>query len=313
MRRLKSFNHTGANNGKSLVALHVSAWEGNSLQNIDHTTMRFGVIGDPIAQSMSPLMMNQAFQAAGINALYMAFHVTPEHLQHAIYGLRSLGFRGANVTIPHKQAVMEFLDEIDEGARVIGAVNTIVHEDGKLIGYNTDGIGYVRSLKEECKVDLQGRHIVLIGAGGAARGVAYALAQEKPASIRIVNRTMEKAEQIAAALAAHVDIRGMGMDQLDDIKEQTDIVINTTSLGMYPHVEERPLDPTIFKPGTIVSDLIYNPRITRWLREAEAHGCIIHGGLGMFIYQGAYAYEYWTGQQAPVQVMRQAVEQALGQ
>lgn len=279
--------------------------------NIDSNTMRFGVIGDPIAHSLSPLMMNHAFAVVGLNAVYMAFHVKPEQLEHAMSGIRGLGFRGANVTIPHKQAVMDYLDEIDDGARVIGAVNTVVNEGGKLIGYNTDGIGYVRSLEEECNIDLQGRNIVLIGAGGAARGVAYALAKKNPSSICIVNRTVGKAEQLAASLAAYGDIRGMGMEKLDDIKEHADIVINTTSLGMHPNVEDRPADPTLFRSGTIISDLIYNPRMTRWLREAAEHGCKIHSGLGMFIYQGAYAYEYWTGQEAPVQEMRQAVEQAL--
>jgi len=280
---------------------------------IDHATMRFGVFGDPIAHSKSPVMMNRAFEATGINGIYMAFHVRPHQLQSAVEGIRGLGFRGVNVTIPHKQAVMEYLDEIDEGARVIGAVNTIVNNDGVLVGYNTDGIGYVRSLKEETGVRLAGKRILLIGAGGAARGVAYALAQEAPECIWIINRTADRAVELAWSLKSYADVRGMGSEGLDDIKHKVDIVINTTSIGMHPDVDERPADPTIFPAGTLFSDLVYNPRITRWLREARELGSVVHGGLGMFIYQGAYAFEYWTGIQAPVQVMRETVEQALQQ
>jgi len=278
---------------------------------IDHATMRFGVFGDPIAHSKSPVMMNHAFAAAGINGIYMAFHVKPKQLRSAVEGIRGLGYRGVNVTIPHKLAVMEYLDEIDEGARVIGAVNTIVNDNGVLIGYNTDGIGYVRSLKEETGVDLAGKRILLIGAGGAARGVAYALAREAPECIWIVNRTAERAVDLAQSLQAYGDVRGMGTEALADIKHKVDIVINTTSIGMHPDIEGRPADPRSFPPGTIFSDLIYNPRMTRWLKEAQELGRIVHGGLGMFIYQGAYAFEYWTGREAPVQVMREAVEQAL--
>jgi len=281
------------------------------MMQIDHTTMRFGVFGDPIAHSKSPLMMNKAFEAVGLNAIYMAFHVKPEQLRHAVEGIRGLAFRGVNVTIPHKLAVMEYLDEIDEGARVIGAVNTIVNDSGRLIGYNTDGIGYVRSLKEETGIHLAGKRILLLGAGGAARGIAYALAMENPAHIWITNRTAERAVELASSLSKYADLEGMGSDRLADIKHKVDLVINTTSVGMHPHVDERPADPRMFSSDTIYSDLIYNPLKTRWLLDAEELGRKVHGGLGMFIYQGAYAYEYWLDQQAPVDVMRQAVVEAL--
>lgn len=280
---------------------------------IDHTIMKFGVFGDPIAQSRSPLMMNRAFEAAGIHGIYLAFHVRPEQLRQAVDGIRGLGFRGVNVTIPHKQAVMEYIDEIDEGARVIGAVNTIVNENGRLIGYNTDGIGYVRSLKEETGAELAGRNILILGAGGAARGVAYALAQEQPGQIWIANRTAERAHELASSLGAYANIDGMGTDRIADIKHNVDIVVNTTSVGMHPNVDERPADPASFPSGTLFSDLIYNPLKTRWLVEAEQSGHQVHGGLGMFIYQGAYAYEYWLGQPAPVDVMREIVDRSLSQ
>jgi len=278
---------------------------------IDHATLKFGVFGDPIAHSKSPLMMNTAFEAAGVQGIYMAFHVTPDRLRQAVDGIRGLGLRGVNVTIPHKQAVMAFLDEIDENARVIGAVNTIVNEGGRLIGYNTDGIGYVRSLKEETGVGIAGKRILILGAGGAARGIAYALACERPERIWIANRTEERAAELASSLAAYADFEGMGMERIADIIHKVDIVINTTSVGMHPNVDERPADPRIFQPGTLFSDLIYNPLKTKWLEEAEQLGHKVHGGLGMFVYQGAYAYEYWLGRQAPVEAMREAVERSL--
>ncbi|UJF35020.1 shikimate dehydrogenase [Paenibacillus hexagrammi] len=280
---------------------------------LDSHTILFGVFGDPVRHSRSPVMLNQAFQVAGLNHAYAAFHVEPPALGDAVRGIRALGFRGVNVTIPHKVEVMQYLDEIDEGARVIGAVNTIVNENGKLIGYNTDGIGYVRSLKEETGIDIRGKRIVLLGAGGAARGVAYALAKEAPAEICIANRTKEKAIDLAEAIGAYTSTRGMGLNELRDAVSEADIIVNTTSSGMHPHVGDVPMPVEWISSRHLCSDLIYNPRITRFLQEAEKNGARIHGGLGMFIYQGAYAFEYWTGVTAPVSAMRQVVEQSLAE
>lgn len=280
---------------------------------IDSHTILFGVFGDPIRHSRSPIMLNRAFQEAGINGVYAAFHVRPEELGDAVRGIRALGYRGINVTIPHKVEVMQYLDEIDEGAKVVGAVNTIVNESGKLIGYNTDGIGYVRSLKEETGIELKGKSILLLGAGGAARGVAYALAKEGAGCIYIANRTKERALELAGTISAYTNAIGLGMDELEQVVDQVQFVLNTTSAGMHPHVDELPLPISLLRSHHLVSDLIYNPRITRFLREAEALGARIHGGLGMFIYQGAFAFEYWTGTPAPVAAMRQVVEQSLAE
>lgn len=268
-----------------------------------------GVIGDPIAHSKSPAMHNAALKAAGVNGIYMPLHVHPEQLQAAIRGIVALGYRGVNVTIPHKEQVMSYLDEIDESARLIGAVNTIVNKDGKLIGYNTDGIGYVRSLKEEAVPDLAGKRIAVLGAGGAARGVIYALALEKPERIHILNRTAERAIELASDLRAHGlgEITGSGMEEAAVVLASADIVINTTAAGMHPHVDDVPVDPALIRADAAVSDLIYNPLETRLLRESRLRGCIVHGGLGMFVYQGAVAFEHWFGIQAPVDTMRQAV------
>lgn len=280
---------------------------------VDSRTVMFGVFGDPIGQSKSPLMLNRAFQATGMNASYAAFHIRPGTLKDAINGIRALQFRGVNVTIPYKVEVMEYLDEIDKGARAIGAVNTVVNEGGRLKGYNTDGIGYARSLKEETGINLAGKRVLMLGAGGAARAIAYAMAQEGAGRIVIANRTEEKALELAAAMSGYAETKGIGLGDIPAWIKETDVVINTTSAGMHPVTDEVPMDPALLHSGLLVSDLIYNPRITRILREAEAAGARIHGGLGMFIYQGAYAFEYWTGRPAPVEAMRDAVERALGE
>lgn len=279
---------------------------------IDSHTVLYGVIGDPIRHSKSPIMMNRAFRETGINGVYTAFHITSETLPAFVEGVRAMGMRGVNVTIPHKLQVMELVDEIDPGALAIGAVNTIVNENGKLTGYNTDGIGYVRSLKEEAESGLAGKRIVVIGAGGASRGIVYSLLKEKPESVAISNRTVERAEQLANSLGGEAaGLTAIPNEKLEQWCGDADIVINTTSVGMFPNVGQSPIEGSWMKPGAVASDLIYNPLKTEFLLRAEARGCRIHGGLGMFIYQGAYAFEYWTGQAAPVSAMRETVLEAL--
>ncbi|WP_166238450.1 shikimate dehydrogenase [Paenibacillus turpanensis] len=278
---------------------------------VNSETKVYGVYGDPIKQSKSPLMLNRAFAETGINAVYAAFHILPGRLEAAVAGIRGMGFGGVNVTIPYKVEVMQYLDEIDESARFAGAVNTIVNREGVLTGYNTDGIGYVRSLKEETGVQLQGKRILMIGAGGAARGVAYGLAKEGAGTIYIANRTADKASELAAILKPICEAQGMGMEGIVHIKDKVDLVMNTTSVGMHPNVDQMPVEPDWFRPGMIVSDLVYNPLETKLLREAKQRGAQTHGGLGMFVYQGAYAFEYWTGAAAPVEAMRDAVLRSL--
>ncbi|KRE47166.1 shikimate dehydrogenase [Paenibacillus sp. Soil522] len=278
---------------------------------IDSNTLLFGVIGNPIRHSKSPVMMNRAFRETGINGVYAAFHVTGDRIADFAAGVRAMGIQGVNVTIPHKLDIMSVLDEIDPGARAIGAVNTIVNDAGRLIGYNTDGIGYVRSLKEEAEHELAGKQIVVIGAGGAARGIVYALANEKPARITIANRSVDRAKELAASFQDLAEIEAISNDELQVACRKADIVINTTSVGMFPNTDETPVDADWLKPGAVASDLIYNPLKTKFLQQAEQRGCRIHGGLGMFIYQGAYAFEYWTGQPAPAAAMRETVLAAL--
>ncbi|ALS21250.1 shikimate dehydrogenase [Paenibacillus naphthalenovorans] len=283
-----------------------------SKHKLDSHTMLYGVFGDPIRHSKSPIMLNRAFEETGLNAAYGAFHILPGTLKDAVAGIRALQFRGVNVTIPHKVEVMSYLDEIDEAARVIGAVNTIVNEGGKLIGYNTDGIGYIRSLKEETGIDLKGRKVLMIGAGGAARGVGYALVKEGVEHIWIANRTKEKALELAASMSGFGSVSGHGLDEAGKLAGEAALIVNNTLLGMHPNVDGVPMDVELIKPGTVVSDLVYNPLVTRFLREArDLRGATVHSGLGMFIYQGAYAFEYWTGLPAPVAAMREAVLQSF--
>ncbi|TDF96784.1 shikimate dehydrogenase [Paenibacillus piri] len=276
-------------------------------RNLDSYTIMYAVFGDPIRHSKSPIMLNRAFEETGINAAYAAFHILPGQLKDAVNGIRAMQFRGVNVTIPHKLEVMDYLDEIDEGARIIGAVNTIVNDNGRLIGYNTDGIGYVRSLKEETGIELSGKKVLMIGAGGAARGVGYALAKEGASHIYIANRTRGKADELARNMSEFTSASGLGLDEIAGVIGEVSLIVNNTSLGMHPNEDGVPMDTSLIGDRLVVSDLVYNPIITRFLRESEARGAKIHSGLGMFIYQGAYAFEYWTGVPAPIAAMRQVV------
>lgn len=287
--------------------------------DMDSQTVMYGLFGDPVGHSKSPLMQNAAFRAAGLNAAYAAFRVAPADLAAAVAGIRSLGFGGVNVTIPHKVAVMAHLDEIEEDARLIGAVNTVANRDGRLVGTNTDGIGYVRSLREETGFTPRGRRVLVLGAGGAARGVVFALAREKPDLLVIANRTEEKAVELAAAaeraLGGETAFRATGLGEAASLGERFDLIINTTSIGMHPHVDGLPVGEEslarLMGETAIVSDLIYNPRETRLLALAKRRGATVHGGLGMFIHQGACAFEFWTGVPAPLQAMRETVKRDL--
>lgn len=279
--------------------------------SIDSYTKLYGVIGQPVRHSKSPLMLNRAFAETSIQAVYLAFEVQPSQLLHAVQAVRAMGMGGINVTIPHKVEIMAHLDEIDEHAQRIGAVNVVVNRDDRLIGYNTDGIGYTRSLQEETGIDLQGKHVLMIGAGGASRGVGYALAQAGIARLTIANRTYDKAAQLADSLQAYTRAEAIDLEAVQRALADVDVIINTTSIGMSPFIDELPVALASISAQHLVSDLIYNPRETRFLREAQKLGSHIHGGLGMFIYQGAYAFEYWTGQPAPIRAMREVVEQAM--
>ncbi|MFP3392122.1 shikimate dehydrogenase [Brevibacillus sp. SIMBA_040] len=278
---------------------------------ITSKTQLVGLFGHPVSHSQSPMMHNAAFAEMGLGFAYVAFDVDPADLEDAVRGIRALGLKGINVTIPHKVAIMPMLDEIDPLAKRIGAVNTVVINDGRLIGYNTDGMGYVRSLVEETGIVLDQQIVTMVGAGGAARAVAFTLAEKGVKEIRIMNRSRERAQILAEHVGTIVPTKiveqGDGMDAIAD----SSLLINTTSIGMLPNVQEMPVPPEWLHNQLTVSDLIYNPLETRLLGEARAIGATVHSGVGMFVNQGALAFELWTGQQAPTDAMREIVLQQL--
>lgn len=257
------------------------------------------IIGNPIRHSLSPAVHNAAFEHLGLDYVFMAFRV--EQLKEAVKGIAALGVKGVSVTIPHKVEVMGCLDEIEPVARRIGAVNTIVYRDGKLIGYNTDWSGAMKAL--EGKIELQGKTAVVLGAGGAARAIAFGL-REKGAEPVILNRTVSRAEVLASALRC----RGGGIELIDRLS--FDLVINATSVGMSPHAENTPLDKAMLK-DVLVFDTVYNPLKTRLISEAEENGCPTVTGLEMFVNQAAMQFELWTGHKPPVDLMREAAIQEL--
>ncbi|MEW6077256.1 MAG: shikimate dehydrogenase [Thermodesulfobacteriota bacterium] len=258
------------------------------------------VLGDPVAHSRSPVMHNAAFAAAGINDAYVAFRV--KDIAGAVGGIRALGIGGASITIPHKVSAMAHLDEVDEEARRIGAVNTVVNRDGRLVGHNTDWQGAIRALLE--KTVVRGRTVLVIGAGGAARAVAYGVAREG-GRLLIADLTVAGAKPLAR------DFGGDALAVAEAGSCEWDVLINTSPVGMAPDSDVSPVPREWFRPGGVVMDIVYNPLKTRLLKEAAECGCETIDGLAMFVYQGAAQFEAWTGRPAPVEVMRQAVLVAL--
>lgn len=273
------------------------------------TTQVCGIIGDPIGHSLSPEMQNAAFGAEGLNFIYLPFRVKKEDLGDAISGIRALNIRGLNVTIPHKVNVIPFLDEIDILAEKIGAVNTIVNEKGILKGYNTDASGFMKTLQEQ-NIEPMHKNITVLGAGGAARSIAFVLA-ESGASLTILNRHPENAQDLADALnrtfGMVVKAVELSNRNLSESLDGTDILVNTTSVGMLLDIDSTPVPENLIKSGLIVVDIIYNPLKTRLLKEAEKKGARVISGIEMLIWQGALAFEFWTGIKAPLETMRKVV------
>ena len=275
------------------------------------------LIGYPVGHSMSAVMHNAAFLELGLDFEYRLLEVRPEDLEGAAQGtLRAPGVRGASVTIPHKVSVMGFLDEIDPEAVRMGAVNTVVNDGGRLKGYNTDGTGALRAM-EEAYGDLGGARAVVLGAGGAARAIGCKLA-ENASEVRILNRTPGRAEALADHLSslrecgAEISSGDLSRGSVRSSLEGADILVNATPLGMHPETEDSPVDRDLLGPGLLVFDAVYNPPMTRLLREAEAAGSRALTGVSMLVYQGAAAFELWTGRGAPEAAMMEAVMEALG-
>ena len=254
----------------------------------------FGVIGDPIAHSMSPAMHNDLFELYGIDAVYLPFHVSKGNLEDAVKGLKALGVSGFNVTIPHKTDIIPHLDRVDPLAQAIGAVNTVKNENGHLVGYNTDGPGFVKGL-EYMAADLDSRSALIIGAGGASRAIYFSMAQAGIQRIDFYNRTAAKAEELISSCPYKVESKVLGRDAAEKTLADYQLIIQTTSIGMVPETESLPLLPENLTQNTIVSDIIYNPLQTKFLKEAAKRGAAIQNGVGMFVFQGALAFEIWTG------------------
>jgi len=267
---------------------------------IDAQTSLFAVFGNPVGHSLSPVMHNTAFAETGFNAVYLAFKVID--IDAAVTAVRAMGIRGVSVTLPHKIAVINTLDEIDDQARRIGAVNTVVNRAGRLCGYNSDGQGAVRALLE--KTTVQGADVAIIGAGGAARAIGFCLL-DHGGRVTVINRSIQKGEALAKDL-------GAGFKPLAGLKKiHADILINTTPVGMRPQTEDLPLSPELLGKDMLVMDIVYNPVQTALLKHARRKGCRTIDGVAMLVYQGAIQFTLWTGREAPVETMRRAVLTAL--
>jgi len=282
---------------------------------MSRTSRLCGVIGDPIGHSMSPVMHNAAFDKLGLNYFYVPFRVKKEELGKAIAGMRALNIRGLNVTIPHKVTVIPLLDKLDLLAQRIGAVNTIVNDDGVLTGYNTDATGFLQTLIEK-RGEPKGKNVVILGAGGASRAISFILA-ERGAHLVILNRLLELdwAEELASRISRvfkkEVKALELNGENLAKVLAQADILVNATSVGMSPNSSETPVSPDLLRPSLTVFDIVYNPIKTRLLREAEAAGAKTISGIDMLVWQGALAFELWTGVKAPVQLMKEAAIKGL--
>lgn len=261
--------------------------------------------------TLSPAMHNAAFRALGLEGEYEALGLSEEALSGAVRGLRSAAFYGANVTIPHKLAVLPLLERLDGAAQAVGAVNTIVNREGVLEGHNTDASGFLRALQEDAGFDPAGREVVLLGAGGSARAVAYALLRAGVGRLGLYNRTPERALALAAAFSPYGPIEALGGGQLGGRVREAALLVNTTSVGLAGEQEgASPLPPGVL-PRDMVCDIIYRPAQTKLLQDAAAAGLRVQNGLPMLVYQGAEAFTLWTSRAAPVAVMRAAAEAAL--
>ncbi len=267
---------------------------------IDQHTKLYGVAGYPVRHSMSPSMHNAAFSKCGLNAVYLAFET--KDIGSCLKSMKTLGIKGMSVTIPHKSTAIPLLDEVDGLAKLIGAVNTVVNDKDRLVGYNTDAIGAFKALEE--KIKLSGKTCLIIGAGGAARAIGFIL-KERGVHLTISNRSIKRGEYLAGSLEC-------SFVPLKEIKAvNADLLIQTTPVGMHPNDDQCIISPNVLKEGMVVMDVVYNPLETRLLKMAREHGCLAIDGLAMFIHQGAEQFELWTGIKAPVDTMTQAVKEAF--
>ena len=266
--------------------------------NIDGSTQIVGVFGSPITHTASPAMHNAAFAALKMNWVYLPFHVEPQNLRAALDGVRTMNFRGVNLTVPHKILAVDIVNEMDATARKLGAVNTVVVESGKLRGFNTDGYGFSKAIKEEFDMTLKGKRILILGAGGAGRAIAIQCAHEGAAKVIVANRTPGRLPDT------------IGLDAVGPVIGQVDLLVNATSVGLKPG-EALPITREMFRPELAVYDTIYRPAETELIRQASDAGAKFANGLSMLLHQGAKSFEIWTKRKAPLAVMRRALRAAV--
>lgn len=268
-------------------------------------------LGQPVAGNPTQYMFEKAFEAAGLDWRYLTLEVPPESLADAVRGIRALGFRGANFTVPHKVAVIPLLDSLSQAAELMGAVNCITREGNRLLGENTDGKGFVQSLKG--LVDPTGKRVTLLGAGGAARAIGVELGLSGIAEITVVNRHADRGEELAALLRDKVHVQAAFTPLSGDysLPLETDIFINATSIGLNDESARVPVKKDTLRPGLIVADVVFNPPQTRLLAEAEQQGCHVLDGLGMLVNQAVICFKIWTGTEPDAAVMREALEEFL--
>ena len=278
--------------------------------------IQLGIIGFPIGHSLSPVFQQAALDHIGIDATYSTWEIREENLNTFIDGLRSPSIQGINVTVPHKESVLPLLDHVDEWALQAGAVNTIVNRNGILYGYNTDGIGFIKGLRHNRPFDLHGKTVLIIGAGGSARGVVRALANESVGDIIIANRTLSRAQSLSTlSMGLGVSARAISLDgqELSLAAVKSELIVNCTSVGM-AHTSEFGLSPLLLQqmsPNSVVYDLVYNPIETQLLKQAAQAGAAVISGIKMLVYQGAASFELWFDRPAPVDVMLESADKAI--
>ena len=301
---------------------------------VNGTTILTGLIGNPVEHTVSPLLHNSLFSEIGINGIYIPLKTPEGSLREVVNSLRLLGFAGFNVTIPYKEQIIDFIDEISDDAKLFGAVNTVKSTEGKLIGYNTDADGFVRAFREQTGTGFYGKKVCILGAGGTARSIAVKILTEDAATLCIINRTAVKAKELASELSkltvpdkitgtagsnssagccgTTVFAASSGSIMSEDLLSSSDIVINTTSAGMYPNISDSPIKLGFkFKKEQIVYDVIYNPVRTKLMADAEACGCKTCNGAGMLFFQGLRAFEIWNGLNVPANVTDKLLKEFL--
>ncbi|WP_085523298.1 shikimate dehydrogenase [Tuberibacillus sp. Marseille-P3662] len=272
----------------------------------------FGVMGDPISHSLSPIMHNTWFRKYEMDHHYHAFQVSTNGVHDAMKGIKALSISGMNVTIPHKVSVIPYLDHIDDEAAMLGAVNTIIHRDGKLYGENTDGLGFLASLKTKYPNYERLRRVLIIGAGGASRAVGLTLSKHLSDVVDYANRTVEKAQSLAVETRQYGNSKGISILEAETQIHNYDMVINCTPMGMDSVNERLPIQLDGVTPDTVIVDIVYRPLKTSWLQHAEHQGCTIIGGLPMLIHQGALAFQDWLGFMPEVARVERLLQSQLG-